>query len=374
MLNNFKTKLFRHLSNLPGWRTSRKIVVFESDDWGSIRMPSKKTFESLKSQGVDLLSGDSKRYNLNDTLASAGDLSALFETLQLVKDKTGRPAVFTPVSLVANPDFEKIKASGFKDYFFEPFTETLKRYGREDAFNLWREGIQQRLFVPQFHGREHLNVQVWLRDLQKKEKTTLLAFEHGMWGFKNQHPKKITYQAAFDLEFPEDYEYQKTVISEGLNLFGQLHGFQATFFVPPNGPFNSNLEETALEHGIRYISTSKIHNEPLGNGQFKKQYYWLGRKNTIGQVFLTRNAFFEPSQSGKDWVNHCLNEISVAFQWKKPAIVSTHRVNYIGAINPANRDQGLNQLKKLLETILKKWPDVEFMTSVELGDLITKRN
>ena len=32
----------RNLSNLPGWRTSRKIVVIESDDWGTIRMPSNK--------------------------------------------------------------------------------------------------------------------------------------------------------------------------------------------------------------------------------------------------------------------------------------------------------------------------------------------
>ena len=28
------------LINIPGWRTNRHIVVIESDDWGSIRMPS----------------------------------------------------------------------------------------------------------------------------------------------------------------------------------------------------------------------------------------------------------------------------------------------------------------------------------------------
>ena len=45
---SFKAKLMRNLSNLPGWRTKRKIVVIESDDWGSIRMPSKRAYEELK--------------------------------------------------------------------------------------------------------------------------------------------------------------------------------------------------------------------------------------------------------------------------------------------------------------------------------------
>ena len=43
-------KIKRHISNIPGWRTNRKLVVFESDDWGSIRMPDKKTFEKIQNQ------------------------------------------------------------------------------------------------------------------------------------------------------------------------------------------------------------------------------------------------------------------------------------------------------------------------------------
>jgi hypothetical protein len=39
--------IVRNLANLPGWCTNRKIVVIESDDWGSIRMPSLTIFENL---------------------------------------------------------------------------------------------------------------------------------------------------------------------------------------------------------------------------------------------------------------------------------------------------------------------------------------
>jgi hypothetical protein len=39
-------------------------------------------------------------------------------------------------------------------------------------------------------------------------------------------------------------------------------------------------------------------------------------------------------------------------------------------LNAANRNKGLAQLNQLLQTILQKWPDVEFCTSAELGELI----
>jgi len=63
----------RNLSNIPGWRTHRKIVVIESDDWGSVRMPSRKVYNALKIKGIDLSSGDSLRYNLYDSLATSED-------------------------------------------------------------------------------------------------------------------------------------------------------------------------------------------------------------------------------------------------------------------------------------------------------------
>ena len=112
-----KATIIRNISNIPGWITRKRIIVFESDDWGSIRMPSRNVFDILVKAGVDLISGDSHRYNLYDSLATSDDLAALFETLKSVKDKNGNPCVFTPISLVANPDFEKIKLSGLKNIF-----------------------------------------------------------------------------------------------------------------------------------------------------------------------------------------------------------------------------------------------------------------
>src|SRR5665648_426797 len=173
-----KKKIIRNLSNLPGWSTNRKIIIIESDDWGAIRMSSDEAYKQLNIKEVKACSDDEERYLSNDALASENDLSGLFEILSAINDKYANPAVFTAVSVVANPLFDKIKVNGFRKYFYEPFTETLKRYPEHSgSFELWKEGKEKRLFVPQFHGREHLNVFNWLKALRSGEIDTLAAFE-----------------------------------------------------------------------------------------------------------------------------------------------------------------------------------------------------
>jgi hypothetical protein len=364
--------LIKNLSNIPGWRTNSKIVVIESDDWGSIRMPTNEVYDKLRTKGLTIDKGSGARYNKYDTLASASDLTNLLETLNNVKDKNNHAAKLTAVSLTSNPDFAAIKANGFENYFHEPFTTTLAKYNKLDAFALWQEGIKANIFVPEFHGREHLNVQAWLRALRNKDKEALLGFDHGIWGYSRK--KGSGFQAAFDLEIMQDLEEQKTIVSEGLQIFEALHSYKARFFVPPNGPINNQLEKVASAGGIQYMSSPKIQNEVLGDGKTKKHFRYIGKQNTYGQTYITRNVFFEPSGSSRNEVNSCLAEIELAFKWRKPAVISSHRVNYIGSLDSANRDNSLKKLKELLTIIIKKWPDVEFMTSSELGNKITKIN
>lgn len=287
------------------------------------------------------------------------------------------------MNVVANPLFDEIKRENYSSYFYEPYTETLKRYPQHDrVYELWKEGIERRLFVPIFHGREHLNVQRWLRALKNGNRSVLFAFENHLTGIgKGINGERIpNLQAAFDIDTMDDLSYMQEVLNTGLDLFERLYGYRSTYFVPTNGPFNNSLETILWNNGVRYVNSGKIQMEPLGNGQFKKNVRFLGQKNALGQIYLTRNCFFEPSSSGfefptnTDWVNNCLKEIEIAFLWHKPATISSHRVNYIGFLYPENRERTLKQFEELLGKMLKRWPDIEFMTSMELGDLITGRS
>lgn len=365
-------KIVRNISNLPGWRTNRKIIVVESDDWGSIRMSSMNSFEKLQQLGLNITGGDSKRYNSFDTLESAEDLQMLFETLSSLKNHHGLSPVITALCLSANPDFDQIKASGFQKYYREPFTDTLDKYKRVGAFEMYKEGIKSKLFEPQFHGREHLNVAVWMRSLQRNDHQAIAAFNEGVWGYKAKNSHNINFQAAFDLEFPEDIAEQKLILEDGLKLFSKLHGYPAKFFVPPNGPINNQLEETAASNGIRYISAQKIQMEVLGDGKHRRVFHYLGQRNKWKQTYITRNCFFEPSVTSKDWVASCMDDIGTAFRWKKPAVISTHRVNYVGSLDKENRKRGLSELQKLFASILRKWPEAEFLTSAQLAESIVE--
>ena len=376
MFAEIKQNLSRNLSNLPGWRTKRHIIVIESDDWGSIRMSSKEAFRKLKQARIDV---DKNHYNTNDALESNTDLEMLMEVLSKHKDATGRNVVMTGVNVVANPNFDKIRENGFTQYVYEAFTETCKKYPEHDkVHDLWQQGIRERLLVPSFHGREHLNMQRWMRALQNGCESTILAFDHGVTGISRgiDGVKLGSYQAAFDIDTLADIEYQEEVLKTGLDLFEKLYGYRSKFFIPTNGPFNNQLEPVAKKLGIDYLGTGKIQLEPLGNNQYKKHVRYLGKKSNEDLMYMTRNAFFEPNSwehsRSKDWVNDCLKEIEIAFRWHKPATISSHRVNYIGWLNEKNRANGLQKLDTLLSQIIKRWPNVEFMTSVELGNLISK--
>ena len=64
--------------NLRGFHTDRKLVVIESDDWGSIRMPSKDIFLELQNVGDQ---PEKDAFLSNDCLENDKDLENLYEVL-----------------------------------------------------------------------------------------------------------------------------------------------------------------------------------------------------------------------------------------------------------------------------------------------------
>jgi hypothetical protein len=370
---SFKQTITHNLLNIPGWHTRRRILVIESDDWGSIRMPSKVVYDALLKRDLHV---DKDPYCRYDNLATAEDLEALYDTLRSVKDKNGRSAVLTANAVMANPVFDKIKESGYKEYFYEPFTETLKRNPKhEGAFELWKQGIEDGLFHPQFHGREHLNVKKWLDALQSGEEATCLAFEHGTFGLTSDVSPSIkaNYMGAFDSCLPADLVFYKQSIQDGLKLFEQLIGYPSESFIATTYTWSPKIEPFLADCGVKYLQGMVHQRVPLdeGNNFTYKKNNFTGYKSSSKLTYVTRNCYFEPSQSEIDWVGDCMNRIKIAFRLGKPAVVSAHRVNFIGNIEESNRTNNLKKFSTLLKMVVEKYPDVEFMSTDELGRLIT---
>ena len=373
IFKRMRRAIARTLINYRGWQTERKIVVFESDDWGSIRMPSKEVYSKFLELGIPV---DRSPYCRYDSLATAEDLEALFSTLDNFRDSNNNPPVITANTVVANPDFDKIKSSKFTEYYYENFTDTLAKYsGCENSLNMWDEGIKEGFFWPQFHGREHVNVFLWLELLRQGNKTLKVAFDNKFWGLSNEVIPELNgnVQASFDYVSEEALNFQKLSIIEGLKIFEDIFGYRSESFIANNYIWPSELEKTLWNSDIKFLQGMKYQLVPKAIKQDREMVrHYLGDRNQYNQIYLIRNCVFEPSLDAKsnDSVNSCLNDISNAFSWNKPAIISTHRLNFIGSLEQLNRKQNLESFSELLHNIITKWPSVEFLTSDQLGNII----
>lgn len=373
-----KQTISHNLLNIPGWHTKRKLVVIESDDWGAIRMPSKEAYNQFLKEGIRV---DNDPYCRYDSLANKEDLEALFDVLTSVKDKNGNYVVFTADAVVANPDFKKIREADFCEYFYEPITVTMANSpAHEHVFDLWKEGIKEGIFHPQFHGREHLNVTKWLAVLREgKDFVTKRAFELGTFGLTSKVASSIqgNYMGAFDSAEEDDIKRYDNIIKEGLDLFNKLFGYRSESFIATTYTWSPLIEPSLKLNGVKYIQGLVSQRIPFDSGTkfyYKKNNY-QGKKNNLGQIYLMRNCFFEPShfRDKFDVVDECLSRINIAFRWGKAAVISSHRLNFIGNIDIQNRDRNLILFQKLLNEIVKKWPDVEFISSDELGKNIVSK-
>nr|WP_321409461.1 hypothetical protein [uncultured Carboxylicivirga sp.] len=372
MINKLRQHLVNNLKNMPGWRTNRKLIIIECDDWGGIRMPSKAVFDELNNKGLPV---NTSRFNRYDTLANKEDFDQLFTVLKSVKAKNGNHPVITAMTNMANPDFEKIKKSGFASYYSEDFTTTLDRYyPGQKVFDKWEEGIKEGIFVPELHGKEHISVQHWMKHLKSGHPELLKAFNHGFVAFGiNDLPDILK---EFRPEFYFDNDEQKPFlinsIRESVELFEKTFGYLPRVFTPSNGLFHPDLDHEVASNGIRYLYVTRKMPYPATNGEIKFRPFTTGQRGPEGLIYYTRNCAFEPTDPEYMGVEFTLSQIEAAFRWGKPANISTHRANFTGSINPDNREIGLNELKKLLDTIVKRWPDVEFLSSGDAFDIMRR--
>lgn len=339
-------------------------------------MPSKQVYNKCLQAGYPIADIAYERY---DSLASEDDLELLFDVLNSHKDRNGNPAVITANILAANPDFDKIEASGFEQYFYEPITETFKSYpNHSNNFQLWKQGLENDVFYPQSHGREHLNVSLFMDALRRGDQDVLFGFEHRMPGMVPKHNPKVgnKYVESTRYSTKQDKAEKLAILAEGLDLFEELMGYRSETFIAPNYFWSSDFDELMFRKGVRFYQGRRKMMEPLFDGSFKYHHRRFAEKNGAGQQYLMRNAFFEPVivEKGNEPVSSCLKDIAVAFRMGKPAVICSHRLNYVGFIDERNRDKNLLLLNNLLSAITKKWPQVEFMNSAELANTLAESN
>lgn len=301
-------------------------------------------------------------------------MECLLNVLSLHNDAHRRPAVFTINAVLGNPDFRQIRKNGYRYFAHERLFHSYERYRGECLRSIWAEGSDADLIRPQFHAREHLNVGLWLRDLRSGQKEARLAFDHDYYGLitRTSSARQRNYLAAYWPESNGHFKEIQNILRDGLAMFQEIFGYRSRSFVPCNYVFPKDLEAIIAREGVELIQGQRGQLCPSSDGTTTSiRRCYTGKISGFDQIYSIRNVRFEPFEDQlKDWVNDALGEIESAFFWGKPAIICTHRVNYVGGMDLSHRDRNLKLLDELLRKILLNWPDVRFISSDELIDVM----
>lgn len=362
----------RWLYYTKAWKTNKKIVVIESDDWGSIRTSTKEAYDALMNLGYDMTKSP---YTL-DALETNEDLLALYKVLNSVKDSHNNSPCFTANMIMANPDFTAIANNNFTTYVYETVDKTLKKHqDRDRVRDLWKEGMEANIFFPQLHAREHVRYWDWMNDLRANHLEAKETFKYEMCGVPRVVSKKG--RSYFHPPYIDDkiLIHEKVdldqLISEGAKLFKSEFGFESKTTIAPNCGWTKSTEKIWADNNIEYMQGGFLQEHYKLNG-IKYIPHYLGEKSKIkGLTYLVRNCTFEPAYSkDSNYWKSTYKQIENAFNRKAPAIISTHRVNYVGSIDESNREKGLEQLSFLLNELINNHPDVVFMNTLDFANLL----
>lgn len=376
MIFSLKRTLAKQYALYRSWKPKVKYVVIESDDWGSERTRDKQALAGLLRIAPNIAND---RFTCIDSIESVDDLTQLYSVLQSVKDIKGNPAIITANFCMANPDFESIKESDFTVFAYERFDKTIKaRTDGDKVLELIKLGNSLKIFRPQLHGREHVHALAWMEELALGNPMLLQAFSYNSWSIPYtpiKHQRRKNLLASLDIyNIAHEERFQQRWIEESASMFADFFGFYSTTFIPPAYTWHTRILPFCKQAGIKAIQGMHLQYEPNIGEQLKKyntRLQILGSVDSTGLVRIVRNSPFEPaSDPGKDWVGSCLKNVEIAFKHNMPAIIGSHRINFIGSLNEKNREQNLTRLSQLLKAIVSKWPEVEFVSSDELIEKI----
>jgi len=356
--------------------SKNKIVIFQSDDWGYCGgTPNIEIYNELKDIFVDYFGKKSTVWG-KATLECPENMENLFSILEKYTDKRGRHPCFNAAYVVSNPDFRKIKSNNFKNYFDLELPNVSSLWRRGDIIEKAREGIKRGVWYPTYHGRSHFNHYKWMRQLSQNDPVIVKAFQN-----------QVVISDSFEYDKNIPIYKQEENLQIGIKRFKKLFGFAPVSTIAPSYKWQNKTEKLFSKHGMRiiqaknYQETKRTLSEKIkgkivniiGHKSFDKPWQIeIGDYNPhLDVIYLKRNVYFEPEGRKDNNTRHgatgAYRQILKCWKNNEPAIIVTHRVNYINHDN-AYVDINLKHLDRLLCLIHSMHPDVNYFQDKELTE------
>lgn len=369
-IRNILKKLYKNflLIAQKGKKTNKQIVVFESDDWGAERNFSKQNLDKLLKEYPKFAHDIYQKY---DILETDEDIVNLKNVLKANKDKNGHSAVFTLNFAMKNIDYKNldinnvddIKLISIKEYYTESKnSKNVLKIVKEDIGNC---------FSAQLHGREHINICKLKKEILSGDALAKDALKLNIVGVNSSE------YSGMDVLNTDD-EKSKIMLTEAMQEFKDVFGKTSESFIAPCYTWKKSDERVLSELGVKYMQGNFFQNEPNKN-RYRKIYHPFGRKSKSSQLtYIYRNCNFEPSRekvkgrTDEQILNNVMMEIRQAFKNKTPAVICSHRVNYVSGISREMAENNLHLLDTLLKRIKSEFNDVLFMDTVSMCEEISK--
>jgi hypothetical protein len=309
---------------------STPVVIVESDDWGP---------------GPQM---------------QAEALWAIAEGLASVRDRAGRPALMTVGVVLSLPDPQAIEERGeygarFLDHpAYRPVLEALKAGEEAGVFELQLHGLAHfwpASFMAAWQREE--TVRRWLQeDGWRTEK--LPAWLQSRWVDSSSLPTQPLAEEAI-----------RRAVQEEVQVFRRCFGRAPKVAVPPTFVWTEEVERAYAEAGVEVLITpgSRYPGRDLQGKLLPAQRRYVnGERLPSGLIALVREVYFEPVL-GHD-PKAVVDQIERKWRRREPALLETHRFNFLDG----NLAASLAALKRLLQQVLERLPEVRFLSSRQVAE------
>jgi len=310
------------------------VVIIESDDWGP---------------------GPAEQ---------ASRLVEIGAVLSRYSDRDGHPPVMTISVVLGAPDVAAIQEGGFRRY--QRVTLADPRY--RELLTVFQNGVRQGVFALQLHGMEHLWPPTFMR-LAQQDGAVSRWLEQGDYAETETLPPAVQSRWIDGSTLPSqplDATAIAAAVREEVMTFQEIFGSSPTVAVPPTFIWNSEVERAWAADGVQFVVTPgrrytmrNPHGQPAGVDRLM----FSGEIGEGGVSYLLRDIYFEPTFGHQ--AEQVLAEIRQRWRLGRPALLETHRSNFLGEASA--HQHSLQELQRLLDSVLREWPQVRFMSTEELG-------
>jgi len=316
----------------------RPVLIIESDDWGA------------------------------GPLAQADALTRLSALLQRIRDRNGRPTVMTLGVVLEVPDGVRIAETGCTEYHALSFANACFQGVRAAM----QDGIQAGVFAPQLHGQCHywpaallaaaqkdISVRNWLAVPEPAVTEALPSHLQSRWVDASSLPSRALPNESIQQAVAAEVEAYRAV-------FGRVPQVAvATTFV-----WNDVVEAAWAQAGIDVVITPGQRatcRNAAGAPACVDATMLTGECSLAKQTYLLRDVYFEPSLGHSP--QRLVDGLKARTRQGRACLVETHRFNFLQA-----QDASLATLEAGLSAALAACPKVRFLTSLELGHAIQRRD